>query len=79
MGPTINLLILNVMSLLCTHNCYSAPNPNILTIYLALENLEYVLFFKVIHCLFAKIVTFFLILIDKKKTCNGETSGRRIT
>ena len=74
MGPTINLLILNVILLLCTHNCSSVPNLNILTIVSALESLEYY------DCsFFAKIVTFSLVFIEKKDTYNGETSGHRIT
>ena len=79
MGPTINLLTLNVIPLLCTYNYNSAANLNILTVLSPLESLAYVLFFKVAHSLFAKLVTFLLVFIEIKDTYDGETSGRRIT
>ena len=64
MGPTINVLILNVMPLLCTHNCISARNLNILTILSALETLECFSFFLNNTLLFAKSVNFSLRFIE---------------
>ena len=46
MTPTINLLTLNVILLLYTNNCKSAPNLNIHTILSALKALECVHFLK---------------------------------
>ena len=44
-GSMINLPILNVIALFCTHHCNSASNLNIRTIISVLESLECVLFF----------------------------------
>ena len=41
--------------------------------------MKYVYFSKIKHCIFAKIVTFFLIFIRTKDSYDGEPSGRRIT
>ena len=45
----INLIILTALTLFYKDNCNCAPSPNILTIFSALETLEYDLFFKMIH------------------------------
>ena len=64
MRPTINLLMLNVIPLLYTNNCQSAPNLNIHTILSALKALECVYF---LYALFReKNVLFFLKFIRKK-------------
>ena len=68
MGPTTNLLILNVMPFVYTHNCNASPNMNTLTILSVLETLEYVEFFQIIHIILRRIVTYPLIFIGKKDT-----------
>ena len=78
MRPTINLLILNVIPLLYTNNCKSAPNLNIHTIPSALQTLEYVHFLKNNTLFLERNVLFFLNIIRKKETYDGEPSGRRI-
>ena len=78
MGPTINLLILNVIPLLYTNNCKSAPNLNIRTILSALKTLDCVCFYRITHCFVKKNALFFLKFIRKKETYDGEPSGRRI-
>ena len=79
MRPSISLLILNVMPLLYTNNCNSAPNLNIRTILSALKSLECVNFLKNNTLFFTKSSLFFLEFIRKKDTYDGEGSGRRIT
>ena len=78
MRPTINLLILNVIPLLYTNNCKSAPNLNIRTVLSALKTLECVHFFKNNTLLRERNVLFFMEFIRKKETYDGEPSGRRI-
>ena len=78
MRPTINLLTLNVIPLLYTNNCKSAPILNICTILSALKTLECVNFFKNNTLFREKNVLFFLKFIRKKETYDGEPSGRRI-
>ena len=41
----MNLIIFTALALLYKDNCNSAPSPNILTIFSALETLEYFLLF----------------------------------
>ena len=74
MGPTIKVLVLNVMPLLCNFG----PNLNICTILSALKALEYDLFFQNNTLIFAKRNHIFLKLIGKKETYDGEPSSRRI-
>ena len=75
---TINLIIVTSLTLLYKDNCNSAPIPNILTILSALQTLEHDLFLGIIHSLLKKDLIFFLKLIGKKETYDGELSGRRI-
>ena len=78
MRPTINLLILNVIPLLYTKNCKSAPNLNIHTILSALNTLECVHFLKNNTLFLEKKVLFFLNIKRKKETYDWEPSGIRI-
>ena len=79
MRPTINLLILNVIPLLYTNSCNSAPNLNIRTILLATKNLGMCYFVSNNTLFLEKNILFFLKFIRKKETYDGEPSGRRIT
>ena len=55
MGPMVNLLVLNELTLLSKDNWCSVPGPNFLTILSALETLDHFLFCQMIHCLLQKL------------------------
>ena len=56
MGPMVNLLVLNELTLLSKDNWYSAPGPNFLTILSAFETLE--------HFLFCQMITHTLLIAE---------------
>ena len=62
-------MIFTALTLFYKDNCNIAPNLNMFTVLSALKTLEYDLSFEII---------FFLKLIEKKETYDGEPSGRRV-
>ena len=74
----INLGIVTALTLFYKDNCNSVPSPNICTILSALHTLESDLFFEIIHRLLQEEIIFFLKLIEKKETYDGDPSDLRV-